>query len=145
MKLSNNGLEVIKQFEGCRLKAYKCPAGVLTIGYGHTGEGIFPGDIITQKGAEKLLRSDVKSFEEGVDDIASNATLVLTQGQFDALVSFSFNVGLYALKRSTLLHRLREGDTVGAANEFARWNKAGGKVLLGLVARRNAEKKLFVS
>jgi len=140
MKISDKGLDLIKTYEGIRLKAYKCPAGVWTIGYGHT-VGVAPGQIITLKEATELLRKDIKLFEDNVNTQLDD----LTQGQFDALVSFSFNVGIYALNRSTLLNRLREGDIAGAANEFLRWNKAGGRTLLGLVARRKDERRLFMS
>jgi lysozyme len=141
MKISPKGLAVIKQFEGLRLTAYKCPAGVLTIGYGSTGAHVKPGMIITEQEAERLLLGDISRFEVGVQEVIKKT---LTQGQFDALVSFSFNVGLGALRESTLAAKLKAGDVVGAANEFARWNKAGGKVLPGLVKRREAERALFV-
>jgi len=141
MKISPKGLAVIKQFEGLRLTAYKCPAGVLTIGYGSTGAHVKPGMKITEQEAERLLLDDLSRFEVGVHEVIKQP---LTQGQFDALVSFSFNVGLGALRESTLAAKLKAGDVVGAANEFARWNKAGGKVLPGLVKRREAERDLFV-
>lgn len=142
MKISQKGLAVIKQFEGLRLTAYKCPAGVLTIGYGSTGAHVKPGFTITTQEAERLLLDDISRFEVGVQEVIKQQ---LTQGQFDALVSFAFNVGLGALRESTLASRLKAGDIAGAANEFARWNKAGGKVLPGLVKRREAERALFVS
>lgn len=141
MKISPKGLAVIKQFEGLRLTAYKCPAGVLTIGYGSTGEHVKPGMTITAQEAERLLLDDISRFEVGVQEVIKQP---LTQGQFDALVSFSFNVGLVALRESTLAAKIKAGDVAGAANEFARWNKAGGKVLPGLVKRREAERALFV-
>lgn len=141
MKISPKGLAVIKQFEGLRLTAYKCPAGVLTIGYGSTGNHVKPGMTITEQEAERLLLDDLARFEVGVQEVIKQP---LTQGQFDALVSFSFNVGLGALRESTLAAKLKAGDVTGSANEFARWNKAGGKVLPGLVKRREAERALFV-
>jgi len=140
MKISQKGLAVIKQFEGLRLTAYKCPAGVLTIGYGSTGAHVKPGMTITAQEAERLLLDDLARFEVGVQEVIKQP---FTQGQFDALVSFSFNVGLGALRESTLAAKLKAGDVTGAANEFARWNKAGGKILAGLVKRRKAEKLLF--
>lgn len=140
MKISHKGIDVIKNFEGCQLVAYKCPAGVCTIGYGSTC-GVTLGQKITLQEAEALLLKDLERFEENIN----NKKLCLTQGQYDALVSFSFNVGIYALNRSTLLQKLKDGDINGAANEFLRWNKAGGRVLLGLVSRRKAERKLFLS
>jgi lysozyme len=141
MKISQKGLAVIKQFEGLRLKAYKCPAGVMTIGYGSTGAHVKLGMTITEQEADRLLLDDISRFEVGVQEVIKQS---LTQGQFDALVSFSFNVGLGALRESTLAAKLKAGDVAGAANEFTRWNKAGGKVLPGLVKRREAEHDLFV-
>lgn len=141
MKISQKGIAVIKQFEGLRLTAYKCPAGVLTIGYGSTGAHVKPGMTITAQEAERLLLDDISRFEVGVQEVIKKP---LTQGQFDALVSFSFNVGLGALRESTLAAKLKAGDIACAANEFARWSKAGGKILPGLVKRREAERALFV-
>jgi lysozyme len=141
MKISQKGLAVIKQFEGLRLTAYKCPAGVLTIGYGSTGAHVKHGMTIIEQEAERLLLDDISRFEVGVQEVIKQP---LTQGQFDGLVSFSFNVGLGALRESTLAAKLKSGDVAGAANEFTRWNKAGGKVLPGLVKRREAERALFV-
>lgn len=142
MKISKNGLNLIKSFEGLELKAYKDAVGVWTIGYGSTGSHVTPNQTITEKQAEDLLLRDVSRFEIGV----SNAVKVpLTQSQFDALVSFSFNVGLANLESSTLLRKLNAKDYKGAANELPRWNKAGGKVLNGLTRRREAEKALFLS
>lgn len=140
MKISSKGIELIKSFEGCRLSAYKCPAGVWTIGYGHT-LGVTKGQKITAQQAEDLLKGDLEVFEDNVDTHDLNLTI----GQYDALVSFSFNVGMTALNRSTLLKKLKAGDTQGSADEFLKWNKAGGKVLLGLIARRKAERRLFLS
>ena len=141
-RISNNGLQLVKHFEGCYLKAYKCPAGVLTIGYGHTGKSVKEGMEITQEQAEVILKHDLERFESAVRDCVK---VTLEQGQFDALVSFAFNCGAAALKSSTLLRKLNAGDVVGAAQEFHKWNKAGGKVLKGLVRRRAAEAHLFAT
>ena len=141
LKTSSKGLELIKQFEGCKLKAYLCPAGVWTIGYGHTATAK-QGMTITQAKAVELLKSDLARFEASVN---AYVKVPINQNQFDALVSFSFNVGSGALKSSTLLRKLNARDYNGAAEEFKRWNKAGGKVLAGLVKRREAERALFLA
>jgi lysozyme len=140
MRISQTGVDLIKHFESLQLDAYRCSAGVWTIGYGHT-KGVKQGDRITEQEAERLLESDLELFERGV---LRSVKVKLTQSQFDALVSFSFNVGLGALGHSTLLRRLNEGDIFGAADQFLRWDKAGGKVLAGLVRRRKAERALFL-
>lgn len=141
-KISDKGLQLVKHFEGCYLKAYKCPAGVLTIGYGHTGPDVKPGMEITQAQADDLLRLDIERFEKAVRDCVK---VPLEQNQFDALVSFAFNCGAGALQKSTLLKKLNAGDVIGAVQEFHRWNKGGGKVLAGLVRRRAAEAHLFAT
>lgn len=141
MKASQAAIDLIKEHEGCRLDAYLCPAGKPSIGYGHTG-GVEIGQSITPKEAEDLLRSDLERFEQGV----SAALMVpVTQSQFDALVCFAYNVGLAALRASTLLKRLNAGDAAGAADEFLRWNKAKGHALPGLTKRRKAERALFLT
>ena len=139
MQISKTGLDLIKNFEGLYLNAYRCPAGVPTIGYGHTA-GVAMGQTITQQQADDYLRRDVRQFERAVSRLAR---VPLTQGQFDALVSFAFNLGEGALAQSTLLRLLNAGDYAGAAAQFDRWNKAGGRVLPGLVRRRAAERALF--
>jgi lysozyme len=144
MKLSEKGLDLIKQFEGCELKAYICPAGVLTIGYGHTGSDVKHGMIITEAQATELLRKDVAKFEKGVNNVTVGVNL--NQNQFDALVCFAFNCGIGALHTSTLLRKVRyKPNDKTIALEFARWNKSGGKVLPGLTTRRHAESKLYFS
>ena len=146
MKTSDMGLSLIKSFEGFSSKPYLCPAGVPTIGYGATyypdGRRVTMQDRpVTVAQATDMLRSMLASYEAGV----SRYVLVpVTQGQFDALVSFAYNVGLSALKDSTLLRLVNARDYAGAAAQFARWNRAGGKVLPGLTRRREAERKLFV-
>lgn len=139
MKLSTNGLQLIKKFEGCKLKAYKCPAGIWTIGYGSTGPHVEEGKVITQQVADNLLFEDVERFERQIDSLK----LPLKQNQFDALVSFSFNLGFGSLLKSTLLKKIKAGDFKQAKLEFLKWNKAGGKELAGLTKRREAESKLF--
>lgn len=140
MKISEKGLNLIRSFEGLELKAYKDSVGILTVGYGSTGSHVKPGTTITKEQAEELLKQDVSRFEKGVNDLVK---VPLTQNQFDSLVSFSFNLGLANLKSSTLLKRLNALDYSGAAKEFLRWNKAGGKTLNGLARRRQAEKDMF--
>ncbi|WP_347252921.1 lysozyme [Leminorella grimontii] len=141
MITSQKGIDLIKTFEGCELKAYLCPAGVWTIGYGHT-KGVKRGDEITATQAECYLRGDLVSFEADVNRLVR---VPLTQGQFDALVSFAYNCGSRALSTSTLLRKLNARDYSSAADEFSRWNKAGGKELPGLTRRRAAERDLFLS
>ncbi|MDI7005145.1 lysozyme [Pseudomonas aeruginosa] len=143
MKASQDALDIIKKFEGFSEKAYPDPAHgwrVPTIGYGTTS-GVKMGDTITKERAEELLREDVKRFEGYVDRLVK---VPLTQGQFDALVSFTYNLGPGALEKSTLLKLLNRGDYQGAANQFSRWVNAGGKRLGGLVKRRAAERVLFL-
>jgi lysozyme len=139
MKISQSGIDLIKRFEGCKLKSYLCPAGVWTIGYGHTAN-VRKNQIITSEQASAMLMSDLLQFERAVNAMVA---VPLKQGQFDALVSFAFNLGSGALAGSTLLRKLNSGDYKGAADEFPRWNKAGGKVLEGLSVRRRAERALF--
>jgi len=122
MKTSQRGIDLIKKFEGCRLMPYHCSAGVLTIGYGHTGKDVRPGMVITQETAEALLRKDLAKFESGVESLAKKTT----QGQFDALVAFAFNIGLGALAGSTLLKMHNAVDYAGAAKQFPKWDKADG-------------------
>jgi len=141
VKCSQEGLELIKKFEGCKLKSYKCPAGVWTIGYGHT-EDVKEGDIVSPQEADKLLRADVFKFEEYVAD---NVMVNLTQNQFDALVAWTFNLGVGNLRNSTMLKKLNNADYTSVPFEMKRWNKAGGKTLDGLVRRRQAESLLFES
>ena len=140
-KINKEGLKLIKDWEGLRLKPYYCSANVLTIGYGSTGSHVKKGMVITEKEAEDLLQKDLERFEKAVEE---NVQVQITDNQFAALVSFSFNVGSAALKKSTLLKILNSGDKIAAADQFLRWNKAGGKVLTGLTKRRQAEKDLFL-
>lgn len=145
MKVSSLGLDLIKAYESLRLKAYLCPAGKWTIGWGHTA-GVRPGDTCTREEAENMLAQDAAFAERRV---LGNVKAPLTQNQFDALVSFAFNVR--GFEASTLVKKINAGDYGGAAKEFPRWNKGQdpktGKfvVLNGLVARRDDEMKLFES
>ena len=146
MQTSDKGIALIKQFEGCKLTAYQDSVGVWTIGYGWTqpvdGKPIRAGMTIKQETAERLLKTGMVSYES---DVPRLVKVGLTQGQFDALVSFTYNLGARSLSTSTLLRKLNTGDYAGAADEFLRWNKAGGKVLNGLTRRREAERALFLS
>ena len=144
MKISAAGLKLIKEFEGLRLTTYTCAAGVLTIGYGSTGPHATPGKTITEAEAEALLLKDLVRFETGVSELI---TKPLSQGQFDALVSFCFNLGCGALEESTLRRRLNAGEdpNVVFPQELPKWVKAGGQTLPGLVRRREAEVKLATS
>lgn len=140
MEIGREGLELIKRHEGFRAEAYRCPAGVWTIGYGHTGPEVKAGMRVTGQQAEALLRQDVRKAGRMVEAEG----LRLRQHQFDALVSFVYNVGGAAFRLSTLLKRIRvDPDAPEIRAEFARWNKAGGKVLPGLVARRKDEADLY--
>ncbi len=138
-KLGQKGLDLIKSFEGLRLKAYQDSVGVWTIGYGHTG-GVKPGQTITKAQAEAFLKSDTGWAQ---DAVRKSVKVPLTQGQFDALTSFTFNLGAGALKSSTLLKKLNAKDYAGAQKEFGKWVHAGGQVLQGLVRRRAAEAAMF--
>ena len=139
------GLSLIKSFEGLKLDSYICPAGVPTIGYGTTkinGQAVKVPSTITESQANEFLQTDVKTFEQAVN---SAVTVPITQNQFDALVSFTYNLGPGNLRSSTLLKKLNAKDYAGAADEFPKWNKSGGKELAGLTRRRNAERDLFLS
>jgi len=139
MHTSQEGIDLIKHFEGCETKAYQCSADVWTIGYGHTF-CVKEGDKITEEEAEALLKEDLCDFEEHVDRLI---TVSLNQDQFDALVSWTFNLGPTNLKESTLLRKLNEGHYDDVPAEMARWNRAGGEVLEGLKRRRKAEGALW--
>lgn len=137
--INKEGLELVKSFEGLRLKAYRCSANVLTIGWGSTGPHVKEGMTITKDQAEELLRSDLRRFEDAVSAAAPKAT----DNQFSAMVSLAFNIGIGALQRSTVLRRHLAGDHAGAADAFLMWNKAAGRVLAGLTRRREAEAALY--
>jgi len=139
MKLGERGTEILKYFEGCKLTAYQDSVGVWTIGYGHT-KGVFDGMTITQEEAEQMLLTELEEYEGYIEDMV---TVPLTQNQFDALVVWIYNLGPTNFRNSTLLKELNAGNYNAAGQEITRWNKAGGKVLAGLVKRREAEAELF--
>jgi lysozyme len=145
MEYSKDGLKLTERFEGCRLEAYPDPGtggDPWTIGYGHTGKDVFETLVITQEYAEKLLLEDV---QKAVDNVNAKLKIEVTQDEFDALVDFAFNCGCRNLDNSTLLKKVNEGDHEGAAEEFLKWDKAGGHVMAGLLKRRQAEAALFLS
>lgn len=140
-KISSKGLDLLKVLEGLSLTAYQCIAGVWTIGYGHT-KTAKPGMVITEEVADELLREDVRDSEFDVNRLVE---VHLTQSQFDALVCFTYNLGAHNLKSSTLLKKLNAGDYYGAANQFPLWVRSRGRVIKGLVRRRESERQLFLS
>lgn len=159
MKVSDSAVEVIKHHEGKRNKPYSCPALLWTIGYGHV---LYPEQaklkledrkayplrpehdkIWSDGGIDAILRSDLTRFESGVLRLCPSA--INSQAHFDALVSFSFNVGLGSLQSSTLRMKYNRGEYEAAADEFLKWNKGGGRILPGLTLRRLAEQALFLS
>lgn len=144
MKLSQRAIDLIKQFEGYSSKAYPDPAtggAPWTIGYGTT-KGVKPGMIITAEQAEKMLRDDVAKFESGVSSLVTTPT---TQGQFDAMVSLAYNIGLGNFGKSTLLKKHNARCYTCAADQFRVWNRANGKVMNGLTKRRAAERQVYMS
>jgi lysozyme len=141
MTPSKQARDIIADFEGCKLSAYLCPANVPTIGYGRTSN-VKMGDTCTQEQADAWLQEELDHFGSGVAEMIK---VEVNQNQFDALVSFAYNVGLGALKGSTLLRLLNQGKHSECGEQFLRWNKAGGKVLAGLIRRRIAEKVMFES
>ncbi len=139
MKTSSSSIAQIKQFEGLRKEAYTCPAGVPTIGYGHT-QGVHLGDKISESQADEYLRQDLREFEDFVDSLH----LCINQNQFDALVDFAFNVGTKNLSSSTLLKKIRaDAPTADIQAQFRRWCYAGKKRLDGLVRRRDWEATMW--
>lgn len=144
MVISDEGIEFIIEREGEKLTAYLDSVGVWTIGVGHT-KGVKRGQRITSAESRELFEADIAEFEEAVNDLVK---IPLTQNEFDALVSFTFNLGKGALKKSTLLKKLNKGDKESAANEFLKWNKGriNGKLIAikGLTIRRTLERKLFL-
>jgi len=144
MKISKNGIELIKSFEGCVLHAYK-PVETekyWTIGYGHYGSDVREKMEISQKEADNLLIFDLRVYDYAVNSLVK---VKLNQNQFDSLVSFAYNCGREALRTSTLLKKVNAKDFIGASEEFDKWVHGGGKVLNGLVKRRKAEKELFLT
>ncbi len=140
LNFDRNGIDLVELSEGLRLTAYRDAVGVLTIGYGHTGNEVQLGQTISQSEAEQLLMHDLYLAEK---DVKAMVKVPIGQHQYDALVDFTFNLGGLALQSSTLLRMLNSGDYAGADAEFKKWNHAGGKVLSGLTRRRAAEAALF--
>lgn len=138
--INEEGLALIRYYEGLSLRAYLCPAGIPTIGYGHT-KGVKMGDVITSSQAMQYLLDDLDTF---CAVVSTSCTVPLNNNQFAALVSFVYNIGPKSFKSSTLLKKLNKSDYIGASSEFLRWNKANGKPLAGLTKRRSAERDLFM-
>jgi lysozyme len=151
MKTNAAGVALIKRFESCKLEAYLCPAGVWTIGWGHTGASAKQGTKITQHMADIIFEHDLTQYERDVTSLTEG--VALNENEFSALVSFAYNCGSdideddipEGLGDSRLLKKLCAGDRLGAANEFLKWNKSKGRVLAGLVARRAEERLLFLT
>ena len=145
MKISNLGLELIKEFEGFSANAYLCPAKIPTIGYGNT----FYEDSRKVKLGEQISKTDALELLEKIankdfaDKIFSAIKVPVAQNQFDAMVSLAYNIGTGSFLKSTLLKKVNAGDFIGASEEFLKWNKSGGKELLGLTRRRKREQDLF--
>ena len=139
MNISQEGLALIKKFEGCELKAYRCPANVLTIGYGVT-KGVTEDMEITQQEADEMLNEEIPEYEEYINNMVK---VPLEQYQFDALCAWVYNLGPTNLSESTLLKLLNAGDYHLIPSQIKRWNKAGGETLTGLIRRREAESILF--
>jgi lysozyme len=140
MIVTSDCKKIVKNFELLKLKAYKCPAGVWTIGWGHTA-GVKAGMVIAESVADEFLGKDLESAINSVDRLVK---VGLMQNQIDALVSLVFNIGHGNFSKSTMLQLLNKRDYLGAANEFAKWRIAGGKIMPGLVRRRAAEANLFI-
>ena len=138
LKTSQEGISLIKSFEGCELTAYRCSADVPTIGYGHT-VGVSDGDTCTQEEAETMLAEDLVEFEDYVKNYVESE---LQQNEFDALVAWTYNLGPANLKESTMLKELNSGNFEEVPRQMKRWNRAGGEVLDGLIRRREAESRL---
>lgn len=141
--MTREGIELIKSFEGCRLEAYKCQAGVWTIGYGHT-QGVYEGKKITEEEAERLLASDLAKFEMGVRNILGSVANGMRENKIDALVSLAFNIGLSAFQQSTLVKTIKRADGVEAVcKQFLRWRFVGKRTSKGLLRRRIAEAERY--
>ena len=141
MKYSAVGITLTKQFESCKLTSYRDTGGVLTNGYGNTHR-VIEGSTITQEQADRDLLMNVQDAEDAVNDFVK---VTLTQGEFDALVDFTFNVGVNAFRNSTLLRLLNDAQYQAACDQLDRWNMDNGKVYRGLVRRRDAEQALFLT
>lgn len=141
MKTNHLGIELIKSFEGYREKAYKCPAGIWTVGYGTT-KGVKPTSTMTREQAEEALERDLEKFEDGVRILVEGKA---TSNQFSAMVCLAYNIGTGAFARSSVLRYHKAGEFRKAADAFLMWNKAAGHVLPGLVRRREAERELYIA
>ena len=140
MNISQKGLDLIKKYEGCKLYAYRCPAGVLTIGYGHT-KGVKAGQAITQAQAEQFLREDIRPLETLLNDMRLN----FKQNQFDALISWIFNLGAANFKSSTMYKKIiAHADDLDITDQMVKWYNAAGRPLLGLKKRRVEEANMFL-
>ena len=146
MKMNARGLALLKSFEGLRLDAYPDPAtggDPWTIGHGHTGPDVKPGRVITAGEAERLLQRDLERFEAGVAELVGDAKTA--DDQAAAMISLAYNIGLANFAKSTVLKRHKLGNHMGAANAFLLWNRAAGRVMRGLMRRREAERALYLS
>lgn len=141
MKISDAGLALIRRFEGCKLEAYQDSAGIWSIGFGHT-LGVCRGDRCTQEQADAKLMEDSHRAENCLDKCV---TAELTQGEYDGLCALIYNIGCGAFRGSTLLRYINDGRMDDAAEQFQRWNHAGGRTIDGLTARRKAEREMFES
>lgn len=140
MKISQKGIDLIKKFEGCKLQAYLCPAGVWTIGVGHT-KGVKKGMVITQQQAEMFLKDDITPIEGALNYLGIN----FTQGQFDALCSWIFNIGMGSFNTSTMRkYIIAKKSDLEITDQMVKWVNAGGKPLLGLKKRRAEEANMFL-
>ena len=142
MDISDKGLALTKGFESCRLTSYQDVRGIWTIGFGHTGTGIGPGITWTQEQADAWLKQDMG---HACDFVNGHVTVVLSQDQFDSLCDLVYNIGSGNFEESTLLRKLNDGDVFGAAEEFQKWDMAGGQHIPGLLRRRIAERDLFIA
>ena len=142
MQISQKGLDILKEFEGLRLEAYRCSAGVPSIGYGWTS-GVKMGDVWTREKAEHMLIEGVKPYERAVQEAIGDAKT--SQNQYDAMVSLCYNIGPGNFKKSSVARLHKEGKYTQAAAAFMMWVKAGGKIIGGLIKRRNKEKALYLS
>lgn len=142
MQCNERGRNLIKSFEGLRLEAYRCPAGILTIGYGSTGPHVKTGMVITPGEADRLFDKDLSRFEVGVT--AMLCGVPTSEDEFSAMCSLAFNIGLQRFATSTLLKRHKAGNKIGTANAFLSWVFAGKRKLPGLIRRREAERSLYL-
>lgn len=149
MRMNDKGLALLKKYEGYRGKAYRCAAGVWTIGYGHTsmaGEPkVVPGMTITESEGEEILKNDLVKYERAVVKALGSHISKINSNQFSALVSLCYNIGPGAIQRASVIRYIKEGRVTEAADRILSWNKAGGRVLRGLVRRREEERELYLS